>query len=346
MGVTPGAGASPVVVAVDGGGSKTDAVALDLDGRVVARRRGAGSSPHFDGLERAAATVRALVAEVAGGAPVVQAELYLSGLDLDVEIDEFRAALAGAGWMDGSTVIANDLFALLRAGTDEPDAVVIVCGTGVNAAGVRGDGRVVRFPSLGSLSGDWGGGSGLGAEVLWHAAREVDGRGPRTWLTGAMLDALGIDSVQRLIEDVHFGRRAEGSLAELAPLVFEAARRGDAVGAALVERQADEIVAFARACLTRLELAERSVPIVLGGGIIAAREPLLLDAIATGIAGFAPGARLEFVDVPPIVGAGLLALERVGASPDALARARAELSVAAPRRDPVGEVRSRHPEWT
>ncbi|MGX5697442.1 N-acetylglucosamine kinase [Agromyces soli] len=318
---------TPLVVAVDGGGSKTDAVALSLDGHVVALRRGAGSSPHFDGLERAAATVRGLVADVAGDAAVVQADLYLSGLDLDVEIDEFRGAIAGAEWAGPSTVIANDLFALLRAGTDEADAVVVVCGTGVNAAGVRGDGRIVRFPSLGALSGDWGGGSGLGAEALWHAARDVDGRGPHTWLTGAIVESLGLDSLQQLIEDVHFGRRSESSLADLAPLVFEAARRGDAVGTVLVQRQADEIVAFARACLTRLELTGHAVPVVLGGGIVASGEPMLLDAVREDIAAVAPLARIELVDAPPIVGAGLLALERAGAGPDALARARAELAV-------------------
>ncbi|MFK4731221.1 BadF/BadG/BcrA/BcrD ATPase family protein [Agromyces mediolanus] len=320
------AGAPAVVVAVDGGGSKTDAIALALDGRIVARRRGGGSSPHFDGLARSVATIDALVAEVAGGAAVTQANLYLSGLDLDRELGEFRAELAGRAWAGPSTVVANDLFALLRAGTDEPDAVVIVCGTGVNAAGVRADGRVVRFPSLGAISGDWGGGSGLGAEALWHAARDADGRGPATRLTGAILARLGLGSVQELIEQLHFGQRQESSLAVLAPLVFEAARDGDAVAVALVSRQAEEIVAFARACLTRLDLLDRPVPIVLGGGILAAGDRLLLDPIERGIADLAPLATLAIVERPPIVGAALLALESAGAGEEALARARAALA--------------------
>lgn len=321
-----GTAAPAVVVAVDGGGSKTDAVALSLDGRVVARRRGGGSSPHFDGLASSVETIDALIGEVSAGAPVAQANLYLSGLDLDRELDEFRAELAGRRWAGPSTVVANDLFALLRAGTDEPDAVVVVCGTGVNAAGVRADGRVVRFPSLGSISGDWGGGSGLGAEALWHAARDADGRGPATWLTGAILELLQLGSVQELIEQLHFGQRQESSLAVLAPLVFEAARRGDAVGASLVARQAEEIVAFARACLVRLELLDRPVPIVLGGGILAARDPLLLEPIERGLAGIAPLATLAIVEQPPIVGAALLALASAGAGEEALARARTALA--------------------
>ncbi|WP_350347446.1 BadF/BadG/BcrA/BcrD ATPase family protein [Agromyces sp. G08B096] len=326
----------PVVVGVDGGGSKTDAAALTLDGRIVSRRRGPGSSPHFEGLDASVGVVDALVREVAGEHPVVQADLYLSGIDLPVELAEYRAAIEGRPWVSPSTVIDNDLYALLRAGTDSPDAVVVVCGTGVNAVGVRADGADARFPSLGPLSGDWGGGSGLGEEVLWHAAREVDGRGPRTLLTGMLLEQLRLGSVAELIEDLHFGRRDSAELAVLAPSVFEAARQGDAVAAQLVDRQAEEIVAFARACLTRLDLLDRPVPVVLGGGIVQARDPRLIGGILDRLALDAPLAVVEIFDGPPIVGAGLLALQHAGAAPDALARARAAFGTAAAV--PLGET--------
>src|SRR6185437_2664379 len=72
----------PVVVAIDGGGSKTDAVALELDGTLVARATGPGSSPHFEGLDDSVSTIDALVQKVAGGRPVAHAAIYLSGLDL------------------------------------------------------------------------------------------------------------------------------------------------------------------------------------------------------------------------------------------------------------------------
>ena len=76
----------------------------------------------------------------------------------------------------------NDTFALLRAGTDSPDAIAVVCGAGINCVGRAADGRIARFPALGMLSGDWGGGQHLAALALWHAARAEDGRGPATAL--------------------------------------------------------------------------------------------------------------------------------------------------------------------
>lgn len=324
----PGPGGSRFVVAVDGGGSKTDAVLLELDGRVVARSRGRGSSPQIDGLESSVRTVDAVIGEVlAGRSPdeVVQVSLYMSGLDLPAEIAAYRAAIAGLPWALDGIVVENDLHALLRAGADEPDAVAVVCGTGMNAIGVRRDGAQVRFPALGGISGDWGGGSSLGGEVLWNAARAADGRGPWTALHPMLLEAFGAETLDDIIEDLHFGRRSETTLASLAPLVFAAAGSGDAVAIGLVDRQADEVLAYTRACLTRLELLEATLPVVIGGGVARSRDPLLVDRIEKGLARIAPHARLRVVDAGPVLGAALLALAAAGASDGAIERARGEL---------------------
>ena len=314
-----------LVVAVDGGGSKTDAVALRLDGTVVAHAHGPGSSPHFVGVDPSAAIIDEVIRKATGGEDVAQLNIYLSGLDLPVEVDAYRAAIAGFAWAGSTTVVENDLYALLRAGTAETDAVAVVCGTGVNAVGVRTDGAVVRFPALGPISGDWGGGSGLGEEALWYAARDVDGRGAQTALTAAVLETMHADSIDALVEDLHFGRRAMSELAVVAPAVFEAARGGDPIAIALVDRQAAEVIDFARACLTRLGFGDREIPVVLGGGLIRAGDPRLLEAIVTGLAAVAPNARPTWVSAAPIVGAALLALESAGADPGAVERARATL---------------------
>lgn len=319
---------SGVVVAVDGGGSKTDAVALTLDGELIAHRRGPGSSPHFEGLAESVVVVDRLVRAVAGDAAIVQVDLYLSGLDLPIEVERYLAAIAGLDWASAPHFVGNDLHALLRAGTDEPDAVAVVCGTGVNAIGVRADGADARFPALGPISGDWGGGSGLGEEALWHAARHLDGRGPRTALTAAIAERLGVPSVAALIEELHFGVRSATELARLAPVVFATARAGDAVARGLVDRQAEEVVAFARACITRLGLHGRAIPVVLGGGVIRSGDERLLDGIATRLAAEAPAARIQVFGGAPIVGAALLALGHAGAGGDALRRAREAVTAA------------------
>ncbi|MGH3688598.1 MAG: N-acetylglucosamine kinase [Microbacterium sp.] len=320
-------GRPTLVLAVDGGGSKTDVVLLDIDGEVLAWKRGAGSSPQIDGLAESVRVIDDLVRRALGDhdpRELAEVGLYLSGLDLDEEIETFRAAISLLPWAKEAAV-ENDLHALLRAGTDAEDAIAVICGTGMNAIGVRADGTHVRFPALGPLSGDWGGGAELGEAVVWHAARAEDGRGPDTTLLALLLRATGAASVASLIEDVHLGRRPGQGFAALAPVLFEAAAAGDDVARGVVRRQAEEVVAFVRACVARLGLEHAEVPVLFGGGVARGRDPFLLETIHAGLSEHAPAARLQIVDAPPVLGAALLVLGAAGAEPSALERARAEL---------------------
>ncbi|TCK63494.1 BadF/BadG/BcrA/BcrD ATPase family protein [Curtobacterium sp. PhB136] len=329
-GGTTDAGRAPdVVLAVDGGGSKTDVVAIALDGTLVGHARGPGSNPQTRGWELAGPIlddVRGRVVHALDGARVLTTHVYLAGLDLPDEITAATAALQHWAQDGGAPdVLDNDLFALLRAGTLSPDAAAVVCGTGINALAVRADGATSRFPAIGDVSGDWGGGAYLGNRALWHAARAEDGRGPATALTAAVPAALGLGTVREVTEAVHFGRLDQSVFNRLCPVLFEVAATGDPVAAGVVARQAEEIVLLASVALGRLGLgaAGSSVPVVLGGGVLAARHPLLVDAVVGGLAARVPGAVPTWVTAPPVLGAGLAALESVGAEPAALERYRA-----------------------
>lgn len=323
------AGAGDVVLAVDGGGSKTDVVAIALDGSIVEHARGPGSNPQTRGWGIAGPIlddVRARVVRKLGGRRILTTQVYLAGLDLHDELVAAEAALAH--WADDGgapDVLDNDLFALLRAGTLSPDAAAVVCGTGINAVAVRADGETARFPAIGDVSGDWGGGAYLGNRALWHAARAEDGRGPSTTLREAVPSALGLDSVREVTEAIHFGRLDQRVFNRLCPVLFDVAGRGDAVARSVVERQAEEIMLLASVALGRLGLgasADEPVPVVLGGGVLAARDPLLVDGVVSRLAARVPGAVPTWVTDPPVLGAGLAALESAGADDAALDRYR------------------------
>ncbi|MET4781681.1 BadF/BadG/BcrA/BcrD ATPase family protein [Glaciihabitans sp. UYNi722] len=317
------------IVAVDGGGSKTDAVAVDLDGHVLAHARGPASNPQTQGLAPAVAVVDALIAEVleATARPLAKVGVFLAGLDLEAEVTAFRAAVADLPWASAGTVVFdNDMLALLRSGTTEANAVAVVCGTGINAIGVRADGTTARFPAVGLISGDWGGGSQLGEQALWYAARAVDGRGDPTVFTGTVPSHFDLPDVRAVTEAFHFGRLPYSALATLSPVVLEAADGGDAVALGILDRQAQEIVALARAAITRLDLLDTPVPVVLGGGVLAAGNARLLSLVENGLAEVAPLAHISLVRERPIVGAALLTLEAAGASAEHEDAARAALA--------------------
>ncbi|MGW4034712.1 N-acetylglucosamine kinase [Streptomyces sp. NPDC004778] len=315
------------VVAIDAGNSKTDVALIGEDGTVLATARGGGFQPPVIGVEAAidvlAGVLERAVAELPAP-PVLSGHVSacLANADLPVEEDELAAALGSRGW--GSSVeVRNDTFAILRAGVDEPRGVAVVCGAGINCVGMTPDGRTARFPAIGRISGDWGGGSGLAEEALWFAARAEDGRGEASELARALPRHFGLDSMYGLIEALHRGAIPLERRHELTPVLFATAEAGDPVAAALVKRQAHEVVAMASVALDRLDLLEEEVPVLLGGSVLAARHPQLNDRIAALLAARAPKAEVRVVSEPPVLGAALLGLDRTGAGPEVHRRLRA-----------------------
>ncbi|HET6212140.1 MAG TPA: BadF/BadG/BcrA/BcrD ATPase family protein [Micromonosporaceae bacterium] len=330
----------PVFLAVDGGNSKTDVVLGTATGVVLAFVRGPGSSPHEHGVPAAIDLLDVLVAATRsaagrpGDAVVDRAEIYLAGADLPVEVDVLMREVGQAGWAKEYRV-DNDTFALLRAGTDNPDAVAVVCGAGINCVGRAADGNTARFQSLGQVSGDWGGGHHLAAMALWHAARGEDGRGPGTALTVAVARHCGQSTIEDVSAGVHLGDIPRERVDELAAVLFAVAASGDPVARRVVARQAEEIVSLATVAAGRLGLLDRAYAVVLGGGVLRARHPLLEDTVRAGIAARSPHAEISVVAHPPVIGAALLALDALGAPPSAAGALRAALTAATPR--PVRE---------
>jgi N-acetylglucosamine kinase-like BadF-type ATPase len=221
----------------------------------------------------------------------------------------------------------------LRAGTDELDAVAVVCGAGINCVGLAADGRQVRFPSLGRISGDWGGGVHLGDEALWWAARGVDGRAESTVLADLIPQHFGRPDLQAVIEDLHLSRLDWERLGELAPIVLRAGSQlGDASAGRIVRQLADEVVVLATTALRRLELLDQPTVAVLGGGVLTSEDPLLHSVIRDGMAAAAPRCVIHVTRVPPVVGAALWALDRLQATAAAEEQLRTGLTASQPHR--------------
>ncbi|MGW0390806.1 N-acetylglucosamine kinase [Streptomyces sp. NPDC003042] len=327
------------VLAVDAGNSKTDVALIGADGSVLAAGRSGGFQPPRVGVEAAVDVLEQAVAEAveAAGLPALRpgapyadhVSACLANADLPVEERRLAEAVGARGW-GAATDVRNDTFAILRAGVDEavggagggPRGVAVVCGAGINCVGMLPDGRTTRFPALGTISGDWGGGGGLAEEALWWAARAEDGRGGPTELAAAVPGHFGLDSMAELIEALHLGSLPRRRVHELAPVLFAVAAAGDPVATAIVERQADEVVSLASVALGRLGLLEEEAPVLLGGSVLAARHPQLNDRIEAGLAERAPRARVSVVVAPPVLGAGLLGLDALGAPAEARTKLR------------------------
>ncbi len=304
-----------IIVGVDGGGTKTHALAVDEHGALIGVGIGGASNYHIRGLTEALGVIADAVTQATQGRRADMIAYCLTACDSD--IDE-RRLTDGLRALDLSErlVCFNDGFAALRAGTARPYGVVVICGTGFNAGGIAPDGRQAKLHSLGALTGDWGGGYSLGESVCAAVFRADEGRGQATILTGMLLTALDIPDLTELayrIVDRTFGYAESVTLA---PLVFEAARAGDAVAQGIVRRQADEIVTAAGAIIHKLDMRDLEMDVVLAGGVISGSGGLLPAATQAQIVERYPKAQVCQLEVLPVIGATYLAFDALGIVPE------------------------------
>jgi N-acetylglucosamine kinase-like BadF-type ATPase len=307
-----------LVLAVDGGNSKTDVALMSVDGALLSWVRGPGSAL---GAQRTAALIARLATTAAHDAGLTSTDLadahaacYLAGADLPRQVEELRAAITADGKLR-SVEVGNDGWALLRMGASTAlPAVAVVCGAGLKCLARAGADRF-EFPGLGWQSGDIsGGGDFLAREAVRVAARAEDGRGPATRLRQAVCEHLSVPTVRAIAEPLLAGALAENQLGVLVPLVLEYARDGDPVAVSLVESLALEVATLARAARRQLPATVSGWTLVLGGGLFADPAGRLLAAVRAATPGLQEEFRLSVVDEAPVAGAALLGLDRVEAA--------------------------------
>lgn len=305
------------VLGLDGGASKTHAVVVNEMGQVLGFGQAGASNHQVYGLQPALREVQRAVKSALDGAGLLPSDIELgcfclAGADLPEDYIMLQEAVQALN-VARSNVIKNDTIAALRSGTTRSWGVVVICGTGFNAAGRSPDGQEIVLPGLGPISGDWGGGGTLSEEMIRAIMRAWDGRGKPTLLTDLVLRALAVDSVEKLLAMLYHEEVDSQHLLDLVPFLFEAAEAGDQVAQELIIRMGTEVAITANALIRRLSLTEEDVEVVLGGSVFKGRGDLMLNTITRLVHEESPKARIVRPHHEPVVGAVLLALEAAGA---------------------------------
>lgn len=306
-----------LVIGVDSGGTTTRAVVVDLRGCVLGAGRGGPGNLRDVGR----AGLAAAVSEAVNGAfdaaglrrgPVEAAFLGIAGCATEADRCAVMDALAGQDLARPDAVgIDHDLrTAHVGAFLDGPGMVLIV-GTGGCCYGRTADGRAHRAGGWGGRLDDGGGAAWLGQRALAAVFRAMDGRGPRTGLTEAVLGGLGVDDARgalRLLEGAGYRER----FGAIAPLVTAAAAEGDGVALAIVEAGAGELSRMVEAVAGNVAAdGEGAGELALSGGVLAAGG-VVRDAIARAVVERVPACKVVEPVVRPEVGAASLALRSLG----------------------------------
>ena len=316
------------VLGVDGGNTKTLAAVADASGVTHGTGRGACADIYnaptpdigIDAIEAAAG--EALARAGIAAAQIDAATFSLAGADWPEDFALLERSLRERLGLPAPPQIVNDALGALRGGSPDWTGVSIVSGT-YNAVGARDrDGRVFHL----GFWPDAAGSRQLATAGLRAVYNHALGIAPPTMLTERALALFGASDAFDLLH--RFKRRGglpEAESDRLTPVLLDAADEGDAVAREIVAETGAVLGRQGRACAEQLDLPLPGARVTLSGGVFGHPTLRLADATMAEL----PGAIAVRDPAPPIAGALLLALDRLGIDVDA-ATVAAGLSFPAP----------------
>jgi N-acetylglucosamine kinase-like BadF-type ATPase len=201
--------------------------------------------------------------------------------------------------------VSDDASIALRAGAPSGDAIALISGTGSIAYAEIGDARF-RAGGFGHAIGDAGSGAAIGSSALNLALRAHDGRTPSEPLFERLEAQLGSNDPQAILEAVYGGGDPARALAALAPLVLAAATDGERSATKIVQGAALELYELVRSIVRNANVADRDLPLVFAGGLLASNS-LLTFLLETRIGNDFPHLSIHKGCPEPVFGALSLA---------------------------------------
>ena len=283
-----------MLVAIDGGGTKTEFILCTEKGEIRKRLVLTGSNSNIVGMEKAEAVLKKGMDQLLAFEPNITAVYAgIAGCGLKATQKKYKSFFKKTYPMLQSKV-ASDVTNVIYSASVKETCIAVICGTGsVIYAKTKDD--MHRVGGWGWLWESGCSGYDFGRDLLHAALSDEERMGPATCLT-AMTQARFNGSVMENLGEIY--RLGQDGIAALAPMVFEAYSLGDTVAKEIVEKNARLLARQINIAAERYDCGNE---IVMAGGMThfqSILEQVLKDKLA-------PGLRLYFSDKPQICGAAV-----------------------------------------
>jgi len=248
--------ASQLVLGIEGGGTKTEWL-LVADGKVVGEGRLPGANLRLISDSALGAMFRELSHEAA------RVGVFLAGCATQQDAQRLAGIVRGV-WPHAATRVGSDRDSGFATAFGDGDGVLVIAGTGSAVTG-RKAGQIEKAAGWGQVLGDIGGGYTLAVGALRGTLFHYDISGEVTELGHQILRTLGLSRLHELAEWVMSADKM--SVAQLAPVVFSAARAGDASMLRTLQDAAKALARYTAAVAARLPMDAPSVALM--GGLFA-----------------------------------------------------------------------------
>ncbi len=264
-----------IILAVDGGATKTALTLRKRDGTVLVDKLGEGTNYQTSGADQMQAVLVQLLAEVKSAFPTVQVNIAVFALaGIDSERDQaivqsfVEEACLVADLQVAKLIVENDAQAAMLGATGCQPGVLLISGTGSIAFAHDGKGNVIRAGGWGHRAGDEGSGYWIGREALRAIFRLEDGRGAVTSLYRSVLEELSLETIEELADWLYGLDYSVDQVARLSIVVDRCAQQGDRMAIRILEQAAEELALLVASVIRKGKLEDAECVVYLNGGAV------------------------------------------------------------------------------
>jgi N-acetylglucosamine kinase-like BadF-type ATPase len=261
----------PCFFGIDGGGTHSRLALVKRDGKVLARSEAGSTNIYSVTKDEVFANISMLLDSALKSAALniqdVTAGCFGSaGLGRAEEQKLFRGFFDNLLGKDFPVKLCTDGEILLCGGLENLEGYCLIAGTGSIALGRSLSGALVRSGGLGYMLGDEGSAAWIGRTAIARTLRSLEDRDISTGMLPLILEAAGLTESSELIKYVHHDAD-KAKIARLAPVVTQAARKGDPLALDILHAGAEELVLLVKSVLGQSPWIKR-MKLVLAGGVM------------------------------------------------------------------------------
>lgn len=289
------------LIGIDGGGTKTEFVLIDEEGRSLNSIVLEGSNPNIIGMEQAVDVVRRGIDFLRPSEMKVMG-IFVGGAGMGSgnNGDMMKTALSKI-YPDIRVDCANDIASVIACCSQPDNCIAAISGTGCVVYSSL-NGQVRRIGGAGYLFEQCGSGYDMGRDAITAALRARDGIAPTTRLAELVEEKLG-GNAWDFIHDLY--KREVSYIASFSPLVSKAAGQGDTVAQEILERGAQHMVSEIHQARKYVPTAEH---VILSGSLFG-KDELFFKTVTEALD---PDLIVERMVCPPVWGACLRAARLCG----------------------------------
>lgn len=263
-----------IILAVDGGATKTAMTIRTVDGQTLFSAISTGSNYQAIGRERVQQVFEQLfiqASEVITERVITVAVFAIAGVDTAEDTlivrEIVEASMKNSPFTVEKLLVENDVEATLLGIANGQPTTLLISGTGAICFSFNGE-KTVRAGGWGHRVGDEGSGYWLGQQVAKAIFRAADGRGEPTILTDLVLSGNRIANIDALVNWLYNADYTNARLASFGSYVQQAVERHDQVAIKIAKDAANELALLAIATLKKAGYRQDAHTLFINGGVV------------------------------------------------------------------------------